>query len=287
MRHKQVGVMAEQHPLPRIKVRRHRYRAWLHRPDGGIRGPSVARALLGFMSLAIAACFSMSLHAQSTSFSGTAALSSELVDRGQAITGNTPILQGAASWTSAAGWSLGLSGSTEIRSPGRVVEALAQASRYWSLSSDWQMQATLLYYRYPGETRSKAYDRAETGVNWTYRDVLTFGMSAIYVIGAREHQPRGAADLSFHWPLAWRFSLSAGVGVAQPLIAPYSPYPHDYTGSYDYDRTGLHGYGHAGLLWSHGPWLIELDRIMADPETQRQWATLGASPWVATISRSF
>lgn len=260
--------MAEHYPF-QIKVRLHRY-----------------CRRLGFMSVAIGACLSMPLHAQSTTFSGTAALSSELVDRGQAITGNTPILQGAASWTSSAGWSLGLSGSTEVRSPGRVVEALAQASRYWSLSSDWQMQANLLYYRYPGETRSRAYDRAETGVNWTYRDVLTFGMSAIYVIGARDHQPRGAADLSFHWPLAWHFSLSAGVGVAQPLIAPYTPYGYGHN-SYDYDRTGLHGYGHAGLLWSHGPWLIELDRIMADPGTQQQWAALGASPWVATISRSF
>ncbi|WP_460877133.1 TorF family putative porin [Rhodanobacter koreensis] len=237
--------------------------------------------------MAIAACLSMPLHAQSTTFTGTAALSSELIDRGQAITGNTPILQGAASWTSPAGWSLGLSGSTEVRSPGRVVEALVQASRYWSLSDDWQMQANLLYYRYPGETRSRAYDRAETGVDWTYRDVLTFGMSAIYVIGARDHQPRGAADLSFHWPLAWHFSLSAGVGVAQPLIAPYTPYGYGHAGSYSYDRTGLHGYGHAGLLWSHGPWRIELDRIMADPETRQQWANLGASPWVATISRSF
>lgn len=266
--------MAEHRTL-RVKVRQDRYRVWL-----------------GFISVAIAACLSMPLHAQSASFNGTAALSSELMDRGQAITGNRPILQGAVSWTSAAGWSVGLSGSTELRSPGRIVEALIQASRSWSLSSEWQMQANLLYYRYPGETRSRAYDRAETGAAWTYRDVLTFGLSAIYVIGARNHQTRGAADLGFHWPLARHFSLSTGVGVAQPLIAPYTPY-HSYGGYYDHassysnERTGLHGYGHAGLLWSNGPWRIELDRIIADRETQRQWTTLGASPWVATISRSF
>jgi len=39
-------------------------------------------------------------------------------------------------------------------------------------------------------------------------------------------------------------------------------------------------------LWSNGPWRIELDRIVAAPETQ-QWAKLNASAWVATISRSF
>ena len=281
--------MAEQRSL-RIKATLRRYRAWLLHPDRGIRGTPVACARLGFMSVAMAACLSTPLHAQSTTFSGTAALSSELVDRGQAITGNTPILQGAVSWTSPAGWSLGLSGSAKVRSPGRVVEALVQVSRSWSLSGDWQMQANLLYYRYPGQTRSRAYDRAETGVNWTYRDVLTFGLSAIHVIGAGNHQTRGAADLGFHWPLAWDFSLSAGMGIAQPLVAPYTPYTpyhHGYMRPYYDDRTGLHRYGHAGLLWSHGPWRIELDRIMADPETRRQWATLGASPWVATISRSF
>lgn len=248
---------------------------------------STLRAGVGFTLLAVGACLPLALHAQSATFNGTAALSSELIDRGQAITGNTPILQGAASWTYPAGWSLGISASTEVRSPGRVVEALAQASRYWSLSGDWQMQASLLYYRYPGNTHSRTYDRAETGVDWTYRDVMTFGVSAIYAIGARGSQPRGAADLSLHWPLVWHFSLSAGAGLAQPVIAPYPSYRYGHASSYGYDRTGLHGYGHAGLLWSNGPWQIELDRIMADPATQQQWTNLGASPWVATISRSF
>ena len=277
--------MAEHHPL-RFKVfRLHRYRAWLHHRNGGIRGTAVTRAHVGFMSVAIAACFSTPGHAQSTTFNGAAALSSGLFDRGQAITGNTPILQGAASLTSATGWSLGLSGSTELRSPGRLVEALVQVSRDWSLSSDWQMQASLLYYRYPGESGSRASDRAEAGAHWTYRDVLTLGVSAIDVFGARDHQLSGAADLSFHWPLAWQFSLSAGVGVAQPIMAPYTRYGH--ASYYEYDHTGLHGYGHAGLSWSKGPWRIELDRIIADQATHREWAALGASPWVGTISRSF
>ncbi len=273
-----------------------------------IWGSSVIRKGFGFTSLIIGACLPLALHAQSTTFNGTVALSSQLVDRGQAITGDTPILQGAASWTfptegaASAGWSLGLSGSTEVRSPSRVVEALVQASRYWSLSGDWQMQVSLLYYRHPGNTHSRAFDRVETGVNWTYRDVLTFGLSAIYVIDAKGHQPRGAADLSLHWPLLWHFSLSAGAGVAQSPIAPYgpcrcgyeSPYDVGYESPYDYaressgsGRAGLYGYCHVGLLWNNGPWRIELDRIMAASETQRQSGEMGASPWVATISRSF
>jgi hypothetical protein len=298
--------MAKHRPLL-INVRPQRYRAWLHLPDPGIRGASVARARLGFMSMAIAACLSIPLHAQSTTFSGTAALSSQLVDRGQVITGDTPIVQGAASWTFPtegaasqtfpSGWSLGLSGGTEVRSPGRLVEALVEASRYWSLPRDWQMQVSLLYYRYPGITGSKALDRAEAGVSWSYRDVLSFGLSAIDVIGAKNQQPRGAADINLHWPLTRHFSLSAGAGITQSLMAPYGPYGpyrHVYAGSYDYDyasharpvRADHYSYGHVGLLWSNGPWRIELDRIVAAPETQ-QWANLNASPWVATISRSF
>jgi uncharacterized protein (TIGR02001 family) len=257
------------------------------------------------MSVALAACFSMPLHAQSTTFNSTAALSSQLVDRGQAITGDTPILQGAASWTFPtegtasqslpSGWSLGLSGSTEVRSPSRLVEALVQASRYWSLSSDWQMQLSLLYYKYPGNNGSRAFDRAETGVSWSYRDVLTFGLSAIYPISAKSRQPRGAVDINLHWPLARHFSLSAGAGITQSLMAAYSPYRRVYAGSYSHAyanhaysaRANHYSYGHVGLLWSNRPWQIELDRIVAAPETQQQWANRGASPWVATISRSF
>jgi hypothetical protein len=264
---------------------------------------SSTRSALLMMGL----CLPLALHAQSTGFSGTAALSSQLFDRGQAVTRNTPILQGAASWTFPAGWTLGVSGSSELRSPGHVVEALIQASRDWSLSGDWRAQTSLLYYTYDGNARANAFDRTEAGLHWTYRDVLTFGLSAIYVIGAKGHRPRGAADLSLHWPLAWHFSLSAGAGVAQSSITPYNPYtpytpyipytPYRYgqSDSYDYDRAspyghvraGLYGYGHAGLLWSNGPWRVELDRIVADHGAQRQWNDLRASPWVATISRSF
>lgn len=278
--------MAEHHPFP-FKVRLRRDRVWQQHSKHGIQGMTVTRTHMGFISVAMATCFCAPLHAQSTTLNGTAALSSGLFDRGQAITANTPVLQGAASLTSATGWSLGVSGSTELRSPGHLVEAIVQVSRDWSLSSDWQMQASLLYYRYPGNSHSMAYDRAETGVDWTYRDVLTFGLSAIYVIGAPDSQPRGAADVSFHWPLAWHFSLSAGVGATQSIIAPYTYYRDGQANPYAYDHTGVHGYGHAGLLWGNGPWQIELDRIVADPATQRQWANMGASPWVATISRSF
>jgi uncharacterized protein (TIGR02001 family) len=227
----------------------------------------------------MAMCLSASLHAQSTGFNGTVALSSQLVDRGQAITPSTPILQGAASWTSASGWSMGLSGSTEVRSPGQMVETLAQVSRYWSLSNDWQMQTGLLYYNYPGNSRSRVYNRAELGVSWIYRDVLTFGLSAAHVFRTGNQRPRAAADADFHWPLAWNLSFSAGAGVAEVLVPPRPPYSYDHPSHYKY--------GHVGLIWARGPWRMELQHIETDLETAGRRGNLDVSPWVATASWSF
>jgi uncharacterized protein (TIGR02001 family) len=241
----------------------------------GLSPPSRRAAFL----LALATCFSAPLHAQSTGLTGVAGVSSQLVDRGVAITPDTPTFQGAVSWSSPAGWSFSLSGSSELRSPGRVVEATAEASRYWSLSTDWQMQASLLYYSYPSTPSSRVYDRAETSVDWIYRDVLTFGVSAIHVFGGRDHQPRGAADIDLHWPLPWNFSLSTGAGIAQSLVAPNGPY--------NYGKSSVYRYGHAGLTWETGPWRVELDRILVERGARRYWGNLSASPWVATISRSF
>jgi hypothetical protein len=227
-------------------------------------------------------CVSRPLHAQSSTVSGAVAVSSQLVDRGLAVTPATPILQAATSWTSASGWSLGLSAGTELRQPThRLSEALAQLSRYWTLSGNWQMQGSLLYYGYPGNAPARPFDRTETGINWIYRDVLTFGLSAIYLTHGPHRDPRGAADLNFHWPLAWHFSLSLGAGVAQHLLSPYDSY--GYQGRLG---TGVYGYGHAGLVWSDGAWRVELDRITTDPSMPRR-GYLVSQPWVGTVSWSF
>jgi hypothetical protein len=253
------------------------YRARLRRPGAGILDISVLRTGMGFISAAIAACLSTPVHAQSSSLNGEVALSSQLVDRGLPITPETPILQGAGTWTSPSGWSLGLSGSTETDSPGHFTEAQARGSRYWLLATDWQMQASLLYYNYSGSVRF--YDRAEAGVNWIYRDILTLGLSAISVVGSPDHRLRGAADLNFHWPLAWNFSVSAGLGIAQPLLTPYN---------YEVvEHTNLYGYGMVGLVWAYGSWRAEFDHVMTDSDMRRQRGGPGTMPWIVTISRSF
>src|SRR3546814_19718730 len=75
-------------------------------------------------------------------------LSSQLVDRGLAISPATPIVQGSVSWMSPGGWSMGLAGGVELRSPGQPVVVLGRVSRFWSISDDWLAHASLLYYDY-------------------------------------------------------------------------------------------------------------------------------------------
>lgn len=231
------------------------------------------------------------LHAQSSSFSGAVALSSQLVDRGLALSPVTPMLQGNVAWTTASGWSLGLSAATETRSPGHGSEAMAQLARYWSLSNDWHMQASVVYYAYPGNSAARAFDRVETGVNWMYRDVLSFGLSAITLTRGDDHQPKGAADVDFHWPLPQNFAFSAGLGVAQPLTGPMSdgawtPGYYGYVSHYGYVRTpSYYGYGHLGVSWAYHSWRVELDRVFTDPDIRRLGGA--AAPWVATIAWNF
>jgi uncharacterized protein (TIGR02001 family) len=258
------------------------------RLTGGCRYP------LTILAAGLAASLCTPLHAQTSTLTGTVALSSQLVDRGVAITPVTPIAQGALSWASASGWVLGVSAGTEIRSVGHSSEALAQAAHYWSLTDDWRMQAGVTYYAYPGNPGARAFDRTETSLNWMYRDVLTFGLSAICLTRGNDQHPRGAADVNFHWPLPWHLSLSAGAGVIQSLLG------RTWTGGYGYSYGGYpypygnmprpssyYGYGHLGLVWSYDSWQVELDRITTVPNIGRQSGGLVAAPWVATVSWSF
>jgi uncharacterized protein (TIGR02001 family) len=232
------------------------------------------------LGLTAALCIGMPWRAHSSDWTGEVALTSQLVDRGLALTPPTPTVQVALSLALPDGWSLGVSAGAEIRSPGHIPESLAQLSRAVTLSNDWQMQASLLYYHYADIAQARIYDRTEAGLGWTYRDILSFNLSADYAIGANESRVRPAADLNLRWPLPWHLSLSAGAGVAQYVIAPY----HRSSG---YDYTGTYRYGHAGLLWSQGAWRVELDRVFTDPTIRQHWNSLAASPWLGTISWSF
>lgn len=261
------------------KLREQRRRIW-----SGYTGfrRAVKRSIGGPVCLSMMAACPALLHAQS--WSGAVALSSQLVDRGLAITPVTPTVQGSISRTTATGWSFSAAGSAEVRAPGESSEVLVQGAHYWMLSSNWQMQASLLYYDYPGNSRAGAFNRAETSVDWIYRDLLTFGLSASYLTGnGQDHQPHGALDVNLHWPLAPHLAASAGIGAAQSFMGSYG---YDLS-QYSPGRGRLYGYGQVGLIWTNAHWRVELDRVVVDPGMRRQWGNLAAAPWVATLSRSF
>jgi len=66
--------------------------------------------------------------AQTATWSGTVALSSQLVDRGLAITPDTAVLQAAGSVSLPSGWVFGASASGEVRDLSPLSEAFVQAS---------------------------------------------------------------------------------------------------------------------------------------------------------------
>ena len=245
-------------------------------PNPSILGVPPGPAARTFVVTIIAGCLLAPVPACAGELNGTLSLASQLVDRGFAITSATPALQGGIAWTTPSGWSLGLSGGIELRPPGHVAASVARVARTWTLSDDWRMQTDVVYYHYAGRLHANVY---EPGIYWVYRDILTFGLSGVYVASADEHRMHPAADVNFHWPLAGGFFISGGVGVARYAV-PYG-YPDERY------HTGYYRYGEAGLLWSHGAWQVELDRVAIDSGSHRYLRRLAASPWLLTLSRSF
>lgn len=232
--------------------------------------PGVGAALA--VGLALAA-----LHAPAAmagDVGGAAGISSQLVDRGIAVTRSTPTLQGALFWLPAPGWSLSGSASVALDAPGKVLMGSAGLSRGWTLSDNWQLQAEALLYRYPGRRVDRPFNRDELSLGWSYRDRLSLSLAAFRLpdSGLRQRW-YGALDLTAHQPLHGALSLSAGVGVSQ---APPALYGLEYVAHYRY--------GHAGLIWNAGRWSVEVDRMFNDTHGG---ANHGIWPWVASVSRSF
>nr|WP_244672394.1 hypothetical protein [Xanthomonas sp. D-93] len=206
---------------------------------------------------------------------GAAGISSQLVDRGIAVTRSTPTLQGALFWLPAPGWSLSGSASVALDAPGTVLMSSLGLSRSWTLSDSWQLQAEALLYRYPGARANRLFNRDEVSLGWSYRDRLSLSLAAFRMPDSGLQQRwYGALDLTAHQPLSGPLSLSAGIGVSQ---APPALYGLEYVAHYRY--------GHAGLIWNAGRWSLEVDRVFSNARTG--YADRGLWPWVASVSRSF
>lgn len=246
------------------------------RPFRDVReGTATRRAFVLFAALA-----SLPGAACADDWTATVAVSSQLVDRGIPISAPGPVAQGAVNWFSPSGWSFGASASYQTRPVGRVAETLLQGAKAWRIDDDWQVQASALYYRYPDNPAWRAFERVELGGTVIFRDVLTVGLSAAERLH-RGGTPRGALDVGLRWPLGDRLSLAAGAGVARYLVAPY----HYYDGQRVGTGSANYAYGHAGLAWTDGAWRVEVLRVMADRD--RRPFEREASPWLATVARSF
>lgn len=226
------------------------------------------------------------VHAQSN-FSGQVAVGSQLVDRGLAITPARPVVQGAVNWATPDGWSVGASAGALMRSPGNIAESLLQGSRAWVVSTNWQVQASLMYYRYTRSGNSRVYSRTEAGMAWVYRDTLTLSLSAIRALDAPDHEVRPGADIDFRWPLPRDLSFSAGAGVSQALILVGGYYANGAGMRYPRVGAATYRYGHVGLAWAHGRWRVELERVATDLGDRAREGNLDAAPWIGTISLSF
>ncbi|WP_235429760.1 hypothetical protein [Xanthomonas sp. GPE 39] len=213
--------------------------------------------------------------AAASDFGGAAGLSSQLVDRGIALTRDTSVLQGTLFWLPAPDWSVSVSASSALNAPGKILMVTAGVSRNWTLSDSWQMQVEVLRYSYPTNRINRMFNRNEASLGWTYRDRLSISLAAFQMPdnGLRQRW-YGAADLSTHQPLIGALSLSAGIGVSQ---APAAIYGMEHTSHYNY--------GHAGLIYTTGHWNVELNRIFSNSHTG--YPDHGLWPWVASVSRSF
>lgn len=218
------------------------------------------------------------LPAMAADLGGTVALSSQLIDRGIAITPRTPVMQGSVYWAPTTHWALNLSAAAETRSPGPLLASGATASRYWTLSDRWQAQAGLAYYRYRYSAGSSAWqvNRTEASLGWTYRETLTLSLSTFRNPGSGSGRIYGAADVNLRHSLSQHFTLSGGFGIAEISRFAYGENP-----------DGYYRYGHAGLIWSRGNWSVELNRIATSANTPRPWGGPGVAPWVATASWVF
>lgn len=254
-----------------------RSRRWPWLPGSGPRDEGDGRPLARTaVAVVLALAAGRSAQAQTGPWQGSVATSSQLVDRGLAIGPRRPVLQGAVSWTSDDGWTLGAAAAAQLDTPGRLAEATAQLSRSWRVSGHSQIQAGLVYYDYRPLGPAPGYRRAEADLSWIYRDILVLNVSATRPLGSGWSRTVGAVDLNLRWPLAPHLSLVSGVGVAQ----------FQYYG-YHAGRTDLYGYGDAGLAWTRGPLRLEVSRVVTRNAPYRRPGTGGLAPWLATVAWSF
>ena len=209
--------------------------------------------------------------AQPLQWQGQLALASELTDRGVSIYPRRPTLQADAQ-VARGKWSLAGAASTDLAGRGEY-RVLVRLSHYRSLSDDWQLDAGIGWYGYPGGGWARAFDRAEAGIGLGFRDVLSFNLTAIdySTWPGRRAGLQWALDAGLRWPLGEAWSVTASLGQAD-----LPPLP---------DRR--YRYGGVGLAWQQGAWRLELNRLGADSAGRQVLGDAARARWSALVLRSF
>lgn len=209
--------------------------------------------------------------AQPLHWRGQLALASELTDRGMSVYPRRPTLQ-ADGQVARGRWSLAAAASTDLTGRGEH-RVLARVSHYRPLSDDWQLDAGLGWYGYPGDARARAFDRTEAGVGLGFRDLLSLNLTAIDYRAwpGRRAGLQWALEAGLRWPLtdAWSFTASVGEADLPPLP----------------DRR--YRYGGIGLAWQLGDWRVELNRLGADGVARRYLGDAGRARWSALVLKAF
>jgi hypothetical protein len=228
-------------------------------------------ALLALISGAMLALAAGAAAAQPLQWQGQLALESELTDRGISVYPRRPTLQ-ADGQVARGRWSLAAAISTDVsgRAEHRV---LARLSHYRSLSDDWQLDAGIGWYGYPGTSWARAYDRTEAGVGLGFRDLLSLNLTAIdyRVWPGRRAGLQWALEVGLRWPLGDAWSLTASLGQADLPPQPERRYR----------------YGGIGLAWQQGDWRVELNRLGADSAARYVSGDAARPRWSVLVLKSF
>lgn len=132
--------------------------------------------------------------AQPLQWVGQLAAASELTDRGLLIGPRRPQLQAAVTAVHDQRWTLSLSAGAPVGnlSQGRL---LAQIGRYERLSDDWQLDAGLACYAYPGDAEAGNGDRWELQLGAGFRDVLSLGHADLPAVPQWRYRYGGLSNL--------------------------------------------------------------------------------------------
>lgn len=204
------------------------------------------------------------------------AAASRLTERGLIVGRERPVLQLQLGVASAGGSSAELAWAAQAGSlrDARLVARLGQA---FTIDNDWQADAALAYYGYPGRGDSR-YDRIDLAVGLRWRDLFSLGLSGQRY---RDSADGGdgtlpwALDLGARWPLAAlgpRWSLQGTLGQASVPRWPRERY----------------GYGSLGLAWQHEQGGgLSLSRIAASPAARRRLGDSARSHWSLAWTQAF